>query len=262
MTAEQQPTDDGTPAETDGTEPDVTDGDAASDLAAALQERTSDLQRVTAEYHNYRKRVERDKAAAAEAATAAVVAALLPVLDDLDRAREHGDLVGPFGSVAESLQSTLTKLGLEVFGEKGDAFDPMVHEAVAHMHSVEVTEPSCIDVMRRGYRLGDRLLRAAMVAVAEPAPEAAPVVETEPESESTDEATDADATSVAAESTGAAEADASKSPASDDGSDPDTTDGDADAPPNPTADAASEPVADASDNESGDRTDNDKTENK
>jgi molecular chaperone GrpE len=133
-----------------------------------LEERTRDLQRVTAEYANYRKRVDRDRGVVAEQTTGAVLAALLPVLDDLDRARDHGDLVGPFGSVAEQLIAALGKFGLNAFGEKGDPFDPTRHEAVAHLTSADVTEPTCIDVMRRGYLLGDRLLRPALVAVADP----------------------------------------------------------------------------------------------
>ncbi|MDP9798399.1 molecular chaperone GrpE [Catenuloplanes nepalensis] len=137
-------------------------------LRTEVEDRTRDLQRVTAEYANYRKRVERDRAAASEQATGSVLAALLPVLDDLDRAREHGDLVGPFASVAEQIQAALGKFGLTAFGEKGDPFDPNRHEAVAHLTSAEVTETTCIDVMRRGYSLGDRLLRPAMVAVADP----------------------------------------------------------------------------------------------
>lgn len=137
-------------------------------VRAELDERTKDLQRVTAEYANYRKRVERDRAAVAEQATAALITTLLPILDDLDRAREHGDLVGPFGAVAEQLVGALTKSGLTAFGEKGDPFDPNRHEAVAHLTSAEVTEPTCVEVMRRGYLLGDRLLRAALVAVADP----------------------------------------------------------------------------------------------
>lgn len=137
-------------------------------LRTDLEERTRDLQRVTAEYANYRKRVERDRAAQGEQATASVLSALLPVLDDLDRAREHGDLVGPFASVAEQLSAAIGKFGLTAFGEKGDAFDPNRHEAVAHLTSADVTEPTCIDVMRRGYELGNRLLRPALVAVADP----------------------------------------------------------------------------------------------
>ena len=137
-------------------------------LRADLDERTRDLQRVTAEYANYRKRVDRDRGVAAEQTTGAVLSALLPVLDDLDRARDHGDLVGPFAAVAEQVAGALTKFGLTAFGEKGDPFDPTRHEAVAHLTSAEVTEPTCIDVMRRGYLLGERLLRPAMVAVADP----------------------------------------------------------------------------------------------
>ncbi|MFI6227232.1 nucleotide exchange factor GrpE [Micromonospora echinospora] len=137
-------------------------------LRAELEERTRDLQRVSAEYANYRKRVDRDRALVGEQATGAVLTALLPILDDLDRAREHGDLVGPFGTVAEQLTTALGKFGLTVFGEQGDPFDPTRHEAVAHQTSAEVSEPTCVQVMRRGYQLGERLLRPAMVAVADP----------------------------------------------------------------------------------------------
>lgn len=137
-------------------------------LRSDLEERTRDLQRVTAEYANYRKRVDRDRGVQAEQATGLVISALLPVLDDLDRAREHGDLVGPFAAVSEQLVAALGKFGLTAFGEKGDPFDPTRHEAVAHRTSSEVTEPTCVEVMRRGYLLGDRLLRAALVAVADP----------------------------------------------------------------------------------------------
>ena len=137
-------------------------------LRTELDERTRDLQRVTAEYANYRKRVDRDRGAAAEQTTGAVLSALLPVLDDIDRAREHGDLVGPFATVAEALTAATGKFGLVGFGEKGDPFDPTRHEAVAHQTSADVTEPTCVEVMRRGYTLGERLLRPALVAVADP----------------------------------------------------------------------------------------------
>jgi len=137
-------------------------------LRSELDERTRDLQRVTAEYANYRKRVDRDRGAAAEQTTGAVLLALLPVLDDVDRAREHGDLVGPFATVAESLTAVTGKLGLVAFGEKGDPFDPTRHEAVTHQTSADVTESTCVEVMRRGYTLGERLLRPALVAVADP----------------------------------------------------------------------------------------------
>lgn len=144
------------------------------ELKSALDERTADLQRIAAEYANYRKRVGRDRTFAAEEAISKVLEALLPVLDDVDRARDHGDLNGPFASVAEQLTTVVSKFGLTAFGVKGDAFDPKLHDAVAHMTSADVTAPTCVDVMRRGYLMGERLLRPAMVAVGEPAPEPAP----------------------------------------------------------------------------------------
>jgi molecular chaperone GrpE len=150
--------------------------DAAARSAAELQateeqlaERTADLQRVTAEYANYRKRVERDRAAVREQALANVLYGLVPVLDDIGRAREHGELVGGFKSVAESLEATVGKLGLESFGESGEPFDPKVHEALLHSYSTEVTEPTCVQILQPGYRVGERILRPARVAVAEPA---------------------------------------------------------------------------------------------
>jgi molecular chaperone GrpE len=153
-------------------EPDETEqvllGAEVAGLRSELDERTRDLQRVTAEYANYRKRVDRDRGAAAEQTTGALLTALLPVLDDVDRAREHGDLVGAFASVADTFTAVTGKLGLVAFGEKGDAFDPTRHEAVAHQTSADVTEPTCVEVMRRGYTLGERLLRPALVAVADP----------------------------------------------------------------------------------------------
>src|SRR5215472_14315976 len=153
-----------------------TDGkDAAARPAAELQaaeerlaERTADLQRVTAEYANYRKRVERDRAAVREQAVANVLYGLVPVLDDIGRAREHEELVGGFKSVAESLEAAVTKLGLESFGEDGEPFDPKVHEALMHSYSPDVTEPTCIKILQPGYRVGERILRPARVEVAEP----------------------------------------------------------------------------------------------
>lgn len=137
-------------------------------LRGDLGELTRDLQRISAEYANYRKRVDRDRLLVGEQATGAVLISLLPVLDDLDRARNHGDLVGPFAAVAEQLGAALQKFGLTPFGETGDRFDPTLHEAVAHMSSADVTETTCVEIMRRGYMLGDRLLRPALVAVADP----------------------------------------------------------------------------------------------
>ena len=137
-------------------------------LAAQLAERTADLQRVQAEYANYRKRVERDRVAVREQALANVLSALLPVLDDIGRAREHGELTGGFKSVAESLETTAAKLGLESFGDAGEPFDPTVHEALMHSYSPDVTEPTCVQILQPGYKVGDRILRPARVAVAEP----------------------------------------------------------------------------------------------
>lgn len=137
-------------------------------LEAQLAERTADLQRVQAEFANYRKRVERDRVAVREQALASVLAELLPVLDDIGRARDHGELEGGFRQVAESLESTLTKLGLVRFGEKGEPFDPTVHEALMHSYSSEATETTCVEILQPGYSVSGRVLRPARVAVAEP----------------------------------------------------------------------------------------------
>ena len=138
-------------------------------LEAAVAERTADLQRLQAEYANYRKRVERDRVVVRDIATADVLVALLPVVDDIDRARSHGDLTGAFKAVADQLGATLTKLGLVAFGDEGDPFDPQQHEAVMHSESADVSEPTVTSVMRRGYRYADRLVRPAMVGVSDPA---------------------------------------------------------------------------------------------
>jgi molecular chaperone GrpE len=138
------------------------------ELAARLAERTADLQRVSAEYANYRKRVDRDRLVVREQALANVLIALLPVLDDIGRAREHGELSGGFKSVAESLESTVTKLGLVSFGTEGEPFDPNVHEALTHSYSTAVTEPTCVQILQPGYKVGERIVRPARVAVAEP----------------------------------------------------------------------------------------------
>jgi molecular chaperone GrpE len=149
--------------------------DTSSAHSAAYDaERTADLQRVTAEYANYRKRVERDRAAVREQAVANVLSGLVPVLDDIGRAREHEELVGGFKSVAESLEAAVTKLGLESFGEDGEPFDPKVHEALMHSYSPDVTEPTCIKILQPGYRVGERILRPARVEVAEPGEAEAP----------------------------------------------------------------------------------------
>ena len=143
-------------------------GDArVAELTAEVAERTADLQRLTAEYANYRRRVDRDREAVLVNARAQFVGELLTVLDDIERAGAHGDLVGPFKSVADKLVAVVQKLGLEPFGTEGEPFDPSVHEAVQH-ESAEVSGPTVTvlsSVLRRGYRIGDRVLRPAMVGV-------------------------------------------------------------------------------------------------
>lgn len=139
-----------------------------------LEERTADLQRVSAEYANYRRRVERDREATVTGAKAQVAGELLTVLDDVERAGAHGDLTGPFKVVADRLTETLTRAGLTGFGEVGDAFDPSVHEAVAHGTSAEVDGPTVTTVMRRGYRFGEKVIRPAMVEVTDHDPDAVP----------------------------------------------------------------------------------------
>ena len=139
-----------------------------------LAERTADLQRLQAEFANYRKRVERDRMVVGELAAGRVLADLLPVLDDIERAREHGDLTGAFKAVADQLDTVLAKHGLVAFGEVGDRLDPSRYVAVLHGESAAVTVPTATTVMRRGYEYRDRLLRAAMVGVTDPAGPADP----------------------------------------------------------------------------------------
>jgi molecular chaperone GrpE len=147
----------------------VKEGKRDAGLEAQLAERTADLQRLQAEYANYRKRVDRDRAAVREQAVVGTLAGLIPVLDAIDKAREHGELSGGFEKVAESLQSALGKLGLVAYGEKGDPFDPNIHEALTGFPSPEVTEDTCVEILFPGYKVGDRILRPAKVAVAKPA---------------------------------------------------------------------------------------------
>jgi len=158
---------------------------------AELAERTADLQRLQAEFANYRKRVDRDRFVAGELATGRVIADLLPVLDDIDRARAHGDLTGALKAVADQLDTVLAKHGLVAFGEVGDRFDPARHEAVMHEESTAVQVPTTTTVMRRGYEYHDRLLRPAMVGVTDPvAPGPAPDKQAEPNAAPVDPAPD------------------------------------------------------------------------
>ncbi|MFD9357569.1 nucleotide exchange factor GrpE [Streptomyces sp. NPDC060031] len=140
----------------------------------ALGERTADLQRLQAEYQNYRRRVERDRIAVKEIAVASLLTELLPTLDDIGRAREHGELVGGFKSVAESLETAAAKMGLQQFGKEGEPFDPTIHEALMHSYAPDVTETTCVAILQPGYRIGERTIRPARVAVAEPQPGATP----------------------------------------------------------------------------------------
>ena len=135
------------------------------DLTATL---TADLQRLQAEYSNYRKRVERDRAVASEIAVASVLAVLLSTLDDIDRAAQHGELTGGFKSVADQLIATTTKLGLEKYGTDGDEFDPQIHEALMHETSAEVKVATASKILQPGYKFKERVLRPARVAVTDP----------------------------------------------------------------------------------------------
>ena len=138
-------------------------------LAADL---TRDLQRLQAEYVNYKKRVDRDRELHRHVALSSVIEALLPVLDDIHLARQHGDLEsGPFAAIADKLEGILTKFGVERFGQPGDAFDPVVHEALMHIQAelAEGTEvTTVVQVLQPGYKMGERVIRAARVAVADP----------------------------------------------------------------------------------------------
>ena len=137
----------------------------------ALAERTVDLQRLQAEFLNYKRRVDRDRDLIAENATYKVLSPIIEVLDTIDRAREHGEVDGGFKSVADQLERIVAGLGLTKFGAPGDAFDPTVHEALSHIGEdpdVEVTTAKV--VAKSGYKIGDRVVRAAQVLVVDPAP--------------------------------------------------------------------------------------------
>lgn len=173
LPAEQPPAEEGAPV------------DLASDDAAAQQpapedpvpaapdpvaELTDTLQRVQAEYSNYRKRVERDRLAMVEQATGSLLAQLLPLLDDVERARQHDDLSGAFRTVGEALEGVAARFGLEKYGAPGEPFDPQVHEAVLQAEpDAAFTVATCAQVFRPGFRVGGRVLRPAQVAVADPA---------------------------------------------------------------------------------------------
>ena len=130
---------------------------------------TSDLQRLQAEYANYRKRVERDRAVAHESAVGAVLTELLALLDDVDRAEAHGELSGGFKAVADQLNSITSRIGLEKYGTAGEVFDPQIHEALMHDESADVAVPTASKILQPGYKYKERILRPARVAVTDPA---------------------------------------------------------------------------------------------
>ncbi|TFV76727.1 nucleotide exchange factor GrpE [Blastococcus sp. CT_GayMR19] len=146
-----------------------TTGDSGGgDLASQLAERTEDLQRVSAEYANYRRRVDRDRSLVVDQAAERFALQLFPIIDDIERARDHGDLTGAFKVVADRVLGLVDGLGVTAFGQAGDVFDPALHEAVMHDTSPEVSVPTATTVLRQGFRRGDRVLRTAMVAVTDP----------------------------------------------------------------------------------------------
>lgn len=144
-------------------------GDAADEVDKRVAELTTDLQRLQAEYINYKKRVDRDRELVSQNATYKVLTPIVEVLDTIDRAREHGEVEGGFKAVADQLEKIVTNLGLKKFGEPGDVFDPNCHEALSHMGTdPEVEETSVKLVAKAGYMIGDRVVRAAQVLVVDP----------------------------------------------------------------------------------------------
>ena len=151
----------------------VADKDSrVTELETALAERTADLQRLQAEYVNYKRRVDRDRDLSRKTGEESVLKDLLDVLDDVRSAGEHGELTGAFRAVGDEVVRVTAKHGLVAFGEKGDTFDPHIHEALLHSLSDEVSGPTCVEILQPGYRVGERVLRPARVAVAEPDPSA------------------------------------------------------------------------------------------
>ena len=147
----------------------VADKDSrVTELETALAERTADLQRLQAEYVNYKRRVDRDRDVSRKSGEESVLKDLLGVLDDIRSAGEHGELSGAFKAVGDEVARVTAKHGLVTFGEKGDTFDPHVHEALLHSLSPDVSGPTCVEILQPGYRVGERVLRPARVAVAEP----------------------------------------------------------------------------------------------
>ena len=145
---------------------DVVEPGQEADPVATL---TADLQRLQAEYANYRKRVERDRAVAHESAIGAVLTELLALLDDVARAEQHGELTGGFKAVADQLNSITSRIGLEKYGTEGEPFDPQIHEALMHDESTDVSVATASKILQPGYKYKERILRPARVAVTDPA---------------------------------------------------------------------------------------------
>jgi len=132
---------------------------------------TNDLQRLQAEYANYRKRIERDRSVAHEMAIGAVLTELLALLDAVDLAEQHGEVTGGFKAVADQLNSITSRIGLEKYGSEGEAFDPQIHEALMHETSADVAVPTATKILQPGYKYKERILRPARVSVTDPAAE-------------------------------------------------------------------------------------------
>ena len=146
----------------------ATDSSEATESKDPVASLTEDLQRLQAEYANYKKRVDRDRILVADIATGAALIELLPILDDLDRAAEHGELTGGFKAVADQITNFSQKLGLQKFGEAPSIFNPNIHEALMHETSKDVTETTVTKILQPGYKHKERVLRPARVVVTDP----------------------------------------------------------------------------------------------
>ena len=153
---------------TEETTTEVVTEEAAAESKDPVAALTEDLQRLQAEYANYRKRVERDRTLAAEVAISSVLLEFLAILDDLDRAATHNELIGGFKSVADQIIATTAKLGLEKYGEAPATFDPNFHDALMHETSAEVKETTVTKILQPGYKYKERVLRPARVVVSDP----------------------------------------------------------------------------------------------
>jgi len=147
----------------------VVSDEAVAEFIDPVTALTEDLQRLQAEFANYRKRIERDRSLASDLAISSVLFEFLAILDDLDRAESHGELSGGFKAVAEQINATMTKLGLEKYGSAPEAFDPNIHEALLHETSSEVRETTVSKILQPGYKYKERVLRPARVVVTDPA---------------------------------------------------------------------------------------------